>query len=188
MNGVLRTQAGYAGGTKKNPSYYNLGDHTETIRIDYDPAKVSYSQLLEIFWAGHNPGVRPLSKQYKSVIFYNNDEQKNLALQTRSGLEKKTGRKVYTEIVPAGAFYRAEGYHQKHYLRNSRELMVIFKEIYPADGDLVSSTAAARVNGYLGGFGNILILEKELSRTGMPAETVKRILAALSGQHRHVVY
>jgi peptide-methionine (S)-S-oxide reductase len=66
--------------------------------------------------------------------------------------------------------------------------MAIFKEIYPVDGDLVASTAAARVNGYLGGFGNILILEKELSGTGLPAETIKKILTALSRQHRHVVY
>jgi methionine-S-sulfoxide reductase len=180
MNGVLRTQVGYAGGTKKNPAYHSLGDHTETIRIDYDPKKVSYTQLLDIFWANHDPAAQPWSKQYKSVIFYHNDEQKRLASETRTRLEEKIKRKVYTEIIPASEFYLAEDYHQKYYLRNAQELMQVFKEIYPADADFVSSTSAARINGYLGGYGKSSELEKELSGAGLHHETVKRILAVLN--------
>lgn len=180
---MLQTQVGYAGGTKINPSYHDLGDHTETIRIYYDPGKVSYEQLLEIFWTNHDPFARSWSKQYKSVIFYHNEEQKKLALETRTRLEEKLKQKIYTEIVPENRFYPAEDYHQKYYLRNSKELMHLFRGIYPADADFVASTAAARINGYLGGYGKSTELEKDLTATELRPETVKKLLALLNGRH-----
>ena len=64
---MIRTRVGYAGGTKKNPAYHNLGDHTETIQIDYDPTKISFEKLLETFWDSHNPAQRSWSRQYMSV-------------------------------------------------------------------------------------------------------------------------
>ncbi len=67
---MVRTRVGYAGGTKRNPTYYNLGDHTETIQIDYDPTYVSYRELLDIFWESHDPAARPWSRQYMAVVFY----------------------------------------------------------------------------------------------------------------------
>jgi peptide-methionine (S)-S-oxide reductase len=174
---VIRTYAGYAGGTKKNPTYYSLGDHTETIRIYYDPKKVTYEQLLDIFWAEHDPTARPWSKQYKSAIFYHSEEQKKLALATAALIEEKTNRKLYTEIVPASDFYPAEDYHQKYYLRNSAELMKIFKEVYRSDDDFVASTAAARMNGHGAGFRMRADMDKILKEAGLTPEFTQRMLS-----------
>jgi peptide-methionine (S)-S-oxide reductase len=176
---------GYTGGTKINPSYHSLGDHTETIRIYYDPKKVSYEELLNIFWADHDPFSRSWSKQYKSVIFYHNEEQKKLAFETRARLEEKMKQKIYTEIVPEDKFYPAEDYHQKYYLRNNKALMRILKDVYPNDADFTASIAAARINGYLGGYGKSLELEKELTQTGLQPETIKKLIAALNIQHHY---
>jgi peptide-methionine (S)-S-oxide reductase len=184
MDGVIRTYVGYAGGTKKNPSYYSLGDHTETIRVYYDPKKVSYEQLLDIFWAEHDPTARPWSKQYKSAIFYHSEEQKRLALATAGAIEEKTKRKVYTEIVPALDFYPAEDYHQKYYLRNSAELMKILKEVYRSDDDFVASTAAARMNGHVAGFRPRTGLDKTLREAGLSPSFTQRILSAAQSSGR----
>jgi len=182
MEGVITTHVGYAGGTKKDPSYYSLGDHTETIQIDFDPAKVSYEQLLEVFWRSHDPAVRSWSRQYTSIILYHNEEQKNLALATKAALEKSLKRTIYTEIVPAGDFYAAEPYHQKYMLRGSKKLMAVLKEVYPLDADLVASTAAARLNGYLSGFGNRDNIGKELGAAGLPTGAITKILNIVNGK------
>jgi peptide-methionine (S)-S-oxide reductase len=91
-------------------------------------------------------------------------------------------QKIYTEIVPEDKFYPAEDYHQKYYLRNNRELMSIFKDIYLNDADFTASAAAARINGYLGGYGKKADLEKDLSETGLQPEAVKKLLAVLNAR------
>ncbi len=161
IKGVVRTRVGYTGGTTENPTYHGLGDHSEAVEMDYDPSVVSYSDLLDVFWKSHNPGSRPCSRQYRSAIFYHNEEQKRLALESRKAVEAGTG-KVYTEIEPAGRFYRAEDYHQKYYLRQRPDLLNELRKTYPRDRDLVDSTAAARVNGYLGGNGSCALAHREL--------------------------
>ena len=92
-----------------NPTYHSLGDHSESIQIDYDPAMVSYKDLLKIFWEGHDPTARSWSTQYKAAIFYHNDEQKKLAEETRDRIETTQKIKVQTEILPFSRFYVAEG-------------------------------------------------------------------------------
>ena len=82
----MRTRVGYAGGEKKNPTYHSLGDHTETIQIDYDPKQISYAKLLEVFWRSHDPLSRSCSRQHKAAVFYHNEEQKRLATETRDRL------------------------------------------------------------------------------------------------------
>jgi peptide-methionine (S)-S-oxide reductase len=182
--GVVRTRVGYAGGTKKDPNYYDLSDHTETIQIDYDPARISYRQLLDIFWATHHPEQRSLSRQYKSIIFYHNDEQKKLALETKAHQEAELGTSIYTEIVPLSDFYLAETYHQKYRLQLIPELMKEFNAIYPNAEDFINSTAAARVNGYINGYGTPETLQKELSSLGLSPAANKMltdIVTALAG-------
>jgi peptide-methionine (S)-S-oxide reductase len=173
---VVRTRVGYAGGTTKNPTYYNLGDHTETIQIDYDPTQVSYEELLDVFWDSHNPAQRPWSRQYMSIVFYHNDEQKRLAMETRDREAAKINSEIFTEIVPASEFYLAEAYHQKYRLRQVPDLMKEFSVIYPDNEDFVDSTAAARVNGYLGGYGTFEALQAELSGLGLSPAGSQRLL------------
>jgi peptide-methionine (S)-S-oxide reductase len=163
---VIRTRVGYAGGAKANPTYHTLGDHSESIQIEYDPNQISYGELLDIFWNAHNPTSRPWSRQYASLVFYHDEAQRKLAVETKAQQEAKRGT-IFTEIVPAGTFYPAEDYHQKYYLRNTYDLMQEFNAIYPDADDFAASTAAARVNGYLGRYGTCEQLQEELDSLGL---------------------
>ena len=172
---MVRTRVGYAGGAKENPTYYSLGDHAETIQIDYDPARISYAELLDLFWAAHSPTSRPWSSQYASIIFYHDAEQKRLAEESREREAARRGAPIYTEIEPFTRFYLAEDYHQKYRLRGDRALMAEFQAIYPDLDGLVASTAAARVNGYLGGNGSLAQLEAEIDELGLSPEAQARL-------------
>jgi len=176
MDGILRTRVGYAGGETLYPTYRNMGDHSESIQIDYDPARISYEKLLEIFWTNHDPTNRAWRRQYMSAIFYHDEEQKRLTLETRAREEKRRNKKIQTEILPFGKFYLAEDYHQKYQLRQHRELMTEFKNMYPRTIDFINSTAAARVNGYVSGHGTPEEVKANLENLGLSAESSKRLL------------
>ena len=180
---MIRTRVGYTGGNKENPTYRALGDHAESIEIDYDPAVISYGELLEIFWNSHDPGSRPWSRQYMSAIFYHNEEQKKLAVESMKREEARTHRKIYTEISPSARFYRAEDYHQKYYLRQRPELIKELKVIYPSDDDFLNSTAAARLNGYLAVKGPYAALQAELADL-LPPEESRKLLDIVRGPDR----
>src|SRR5258707_15296282 len=125
--GVVTTAVGYEGGFTPNPSYEEVctgaTGHTETVRVVFDPAKVSYLQLLKVFWESHDPtqGMRQgndIGTQYRSAIFYKSDAQRAAAEQSRADFAKKLTEAGYgeisTEIVPASEFYFAEDYHQQY--------------------------------------------------------------------------
>jgi peptide-methionine (S)-S-oxide reductase len=129
LPGVESVISGYAGGQVKNPTYEQVSGgstgHAESVQVTYDPAKISYAKLLEVFW--HN--VDPLDaggqfcdrgNQYRSAIFYANDEQRRDAEASRVALEKESRfkGKIATQIVPVGTFYPAEEYHQDFYKKN----------------------------------------------------------------------
>ena len=182
---MVRTRVGYSGGTKINPTYQDLGNHSETVQIDYDPTKISYQELLDVFWNSHRP-IFPLgSRQYMSVIFYHNEEQKRLALETKSREEARlsTG-KIYTEIIPASDFYLAEAYHQKYYLQSVPALTAEFRAIYPEDEDFIASTAVARANGYIGGNGTLAGLQEELDSLGLSSTASKKLLDMVSAREK----
>ena len=105
--GIIRTRVGYAGGTKVNPSYYSLGDHTETVDLDYDPSVTNYAELLKLFWNNHDPCTRQ-KRQYMSAIFYHDEEQKTLAEQTMEEQQGQKNKPIATQILPATEFYVAE--------------------------------------------------------------------------------
>jgi peptide-methionine (S)-S-oxide reductase len=170
---------GYSGGKKKDPTYHSLGDHSESIQIDYDPNVISYEKLLEVFWADHNPTQGSWSTQYKAAVFYHNEDQKRLAVETRDRESVKRNKQIMTEILPAGEFYRAEAYHQKHRLRGERDLMKEFSALYPSNDDFVNSTAAARINGYLDGYGTIESLREELDDLGLSSDAIKKLMDGL---------
>jgi methionine-S-sulfoxide reductase len=173
---VIRTRVGYSGGTKKNPTYHDLGDHSETIQIDFDPSLVSYEHLLDVFWKAHDATSRSWSRQYRAALFFHNEEQKRLALESRDREAARINGKIRTEILPAFEFYLAEDYHQKYYLRQDFVLGNEFRMMFPSEKDLVNSTAAARVNGYIGGYGNRATLKEELDQLGLSEAGRKRLL------------
>jgi peptide-methionine (S)-S-oxide reductase len=175
---------GYAGGTKANPTYRSLGDHTETIQIDYDPAQISYGELLDLFWSSHAPTSRPWSPQYASIIFYHDEDQKRLAEETREREAAKYGEQVFTAIEPFSVFYLAEDYHQKYRLQGVPELAAELLAIYPDADDFVNSTAAARLNGYIGGNGTLAILQTEIDDLGLSAGGREHLLKIVSAFER----
>jgi peptide-methionine (S)-S-oxide reductase len=129
IDGVISTTAGYTGGKKKNPTYEEVSSgstgHAESIRVIYDPAKVSYQKLLEVFWHNIDPLARnrqfcDIGNQYRSAIFYHNEEQHRLAEASKAELEASSRFKkpIVTQIVPAGEFWPAEEYHQDYYKKN----------------------------------------------------------------------
>jgi peptide-methionine (S)-S-oxide reductase len=164
---VVRTRVGYAGGATPHPTYRDIGDHSETVQIDYDPAKISYRELLEAFWTGHDPVHQSWSRQYASRIFVHSDDQKRLAEETMARVAKDRRSTVYTEIIPYRGFTLAENYHQKHALRQFPAVLEELQRAYPLPADFVASTAVARVNGYLGGDGSCQALLQELDSLGL---------------------
>jgi peptide-methionine (S)-S-oxide reductase len=127
--GVISTTSGYIGGKTPNPSYKQVSaggtGYTEAVEIVYDPARVSYEKLLEVFWVNHDP-LTPNRQfcdggnQYRAGIFYHNDEQKKAAETSKAKViaSGRFKRPVVTEIVAAGQFYKAEDYHQDYYKKN----------------------------------------------------------------------
>ena len=161
-----------------------MGDHTETIQIDYDPNQITYNELLDVFWKSHNPTSRAISRQYMSIIFYHDEEQKRLALETRDREAAKQNARLYTEIVPYIEFYLAEDYHQKYRLQHEPELMGEFRRMFPHMADFVDSTAAARVNGYLAGYGTPQELEEEIDTLGFSEAGVRKLREIAAARER----
>ncbi|MBN1658632.1 MAG: peptide-methionine (S)-S-oxide reductase [Anaerolineae bacterium] len=177
---MIRMRVGYAGGDKDNPTYRSLGNHAETIEIEYDPQQITYEDLLEVFWRSHEPATRSYSRQYASIIFYHDEEQKRLAEETMAREAERRGRSLYTEIVPYERFWPAEEYHQKYYLHGVDELLAEYQAIYPDAADFVRSTAVARVNGYVGGHGDLAQLEAEIDDLGLSAAGQERLREIIS--------
>lgn len=178
----MRTRVGYAGGQSQNPTYHQLGNHTETVEIVFDSDLISYEELLDEFWRDHNPTTPAFSKQYKSVIFYHSEAQREAAEQGKARREAQSGKTVYTEILPAPEFWPAEDYHQKYMLRRFGPIASEYYTIYPDAAEFRDSTAVARVNGYLGGYGNSEDLDNELPSLGLSPEAQQMLRDALRGR------
>ena len=129
LQGVISTTSGYMGGKTRNPTYEQVTTgttgHTEVVQVAYDPEKVSYATLLEVFWRNIDPTQRDgqfcdHGSQYRTAIFYHNEEQRKLALASKAQIEKTKPFKgdIVTEITTAPEFYRAEEYHQDFYKKN----------------------------------------------------------------------
>jgi peptide-methionine (S)-S-oxide reductase len=125
VRGVTATRVGYTGGTTTNPTYKQVctdrTGHAEAVEVSYDPARVSYDDLLRVFWETHDPTQRnrqgpDIGTQYRSAIFYHDPEQEAAARASKERLERSGAykRPIVTEIVPAQTFYQAEDYHQQY--------------------------------------------------------------------------
>ena len=167
---MIRTRVGYSGGTTKDPTYENIGNHAETIQIDYDPDIISYSELLDVFWDSHSPEYGGSYGQYRSLVLYHDQAQRRLAEDSKGSREKAAGAVFTTTIAPLEGFTLAELYHQKFYLQGDKRMMSEFLNSYPDPEAIVNSTAAARLNGYLGGNGSEQALKAEINGYGLSDE------------------
>ena len=126
-DGVISTTSGYSGGKTVKPTYEQVSSgssgHIEVVKVEYDPAKVSYEKLLEVYW----PNIDPFDadgqfcdkgSQYRSAVFFSNEKEKALAEASKQQVAAKLGQAVVTEILPAAEFYPAEDYHQDYYMKN----------------------------------------------------------------------
>jgi len=129
LEGVLATTSGYTGGRTVNPTYEEVSSgttgHAEALQVTYDPSKVSYEKLLDVFWHNIDPEARDrqfcdVGEQYRSAIFFHDEEQKQKALASKKEIEASGRLKhsIATQIVPASTFYPAEEYHQDYYRKN----------------------------------------------------------------------
>ena len=129
LEGVISTTAGYAGGSLENPTYEEVCSgstgHTEAVEVLFDPARIGYAELLEVFWRNIDPTAvnrqfADMGSQYRTAVFFHGEEQRRLAEASRKALQE-SGRfaaPIATEISPAGPFFRAEDYHQDYYRKN----------------------------------------------------------------------
>ncbi|GAB3825091.1 peptide-methionine (S)-S-oxide reductase MsrA [Pontibacter rugosus] len=167
INGVVRTKVGYTGGTTDAPTYWTLADHIETVQLDYDPKKLSFQTLLHLFFTNHKAARAPWKRQYASAIFYHDQKQKDLAMAAKAAFQTQAGQQIYTEINPLKTFYVAEDRHQKYKLQRQPQIWEEFQEMYPRMDALLHSTAAAKVNAYLYGYGSSEELESSISSFGL---------------------
>ena len=135
LPGVIEAVSGYTGGRTEDPTYREVctdtTGHAEAVQMTFDPAKISYQQLLDVFWKIHNPTLEnrqgpDIGSQYRSAIFTHSPEQETQAKASRDAQQKALQRQIATQIEPAGTFYPAEDYHQRYYARHgvSRQVPV----------------------------------------------------------------
>jgi peptide-methionine (S)-S-oxide reductase len=129
LDGVTKTEVGYEGGTLENPTYEDVCSHTtghaEVVQVTYDPERISYEQLLEVFWAKHDPTQLnrqgwDIGDQYRSVILFEDDEQREIALRSKAEEQTRHAKPVVTQVEPASTFYVAEDYHQQYLEKRGR--------------------------------------------------------------------
>ena len=150
MEGIIRTRVGYAGGTKADPTYHSLGDHTEVVQIEYDPTVVSYAELLQETFTSHNPRRQTGKRQYHNVVLTDSEAQTDAVweyLET-SPFDPDS---VETRIEELSQFYPAENYHQKYNLRSKRWAKKAFDEADYDPEQLRNSPAGAKLNAHVSG-------------------------------------
>jgi methionine-S-sulfoxide reductase len=114
LPGILKTRVGYSGGTEDHASYENIGGHAETLELEFDPKKISFTEILEQFFMEHDPKF-PEVPRYRSIIFYLDANQRKAAEETKEATSKKLRYPLYTEIKKFEKFFPAEKYHQKYF-------------------------------------------------------------------------
>lgn len=125
LNGVENVEPGYAGGSSKDPSYQDIGDHAEVIKLEFDPNQIKYKDLLTVFFASHDPTTldrqgADVGHQYRSVILYTTNSQRDQAEEFIESINKSSefGQEIVTAVEPLGEYYPAEDYHQNYFARN----------------------------------------------------------------------
>jgi peptide-methionine (S)-S-oxide reductase len=150
IEGVVRTRVGYAGGTASDPTYHDLGDHTESVQVEYVPDEVSFTDLLEVAFRSHTPTRQSRKTQYQNIVFIDSPAQQD-ALDSYLDEAGHDRTAIETRIEPLEAFVCAEPYHQKHKVRSSPALLEPIEEAGYDDTTLRESPAVAKLNAYAAG-------------------------------------
>jgi peptide-methionine (S)-S-oxide reductase len=146
------------------------------LQIDFDPNVISFEELAELFWSNHNPLQPGVSRQYMSAIWYHDAAQREIINNARDAVASKLGGTIQTPVLPLDVFYLAEGYHQKYRLQQSASLMKHFARMYSDVSRFVDSTVATRLNGFLYGYGNRELFERESDGYGISIEELDQVI------------
>ena len=155
-----------------------MGDHTESLQVDFAPSDISFGQIAQLFWKSHNPCGRQFSRQYMSAIWYHDSDQQQTLLKQRDELQKSNGA-LTTPVEQFKTFYVAEDYHQKYRLQSYSEAMQKFETWYPDFADFNNSTSAARLNGLIRsgiGVAQNSILRIEADQYGFDQDELNRLI------------
>ena len=144
--------------------------------VEFDPTIISFAELLDVFWQSHDPTHQSFGRQYRNVLFYASEDQKQAAYDSLEAVKKRTRGAVVTAIEPAGPFTTAEDYHQKYLLRKAGNIYHDLRTAYPDEKAFRESTAAARLNGYLGCNGSAEALNQELESLGLSPASRQRLV------------
>lgn len=176
LPGVIRTRVGYAGGTSRMPAYRQMGDHTETVQIDFDPQIITIEVILAVFWNNHNPiNINDYKgRQYRSLLLYGDQKQLESIQHVLEKREEQGKGKPETEITPYSEFHPAEDKHQKYVLKRYPDAIEKLSSLYPSPDKLNNSTLAARLNGLAKGYTNLEQIKNEIHQ--WPISPVKRTL------------
>ncbi|MBP1999067.1 peptide-methionine (S)-S-oxide reductase [Paenibacillus shirakamiensis] len=176
LPGVVRTRTGYAGGTTPLPTYRNMGDHSESLEIDYDPEIISLKSLIHLFWNSHQPlNINDYKgRQYQSLLFYRDDYQQEVSSHVIHERLQQGHDEPATEVLPYEGFELAEERHQKYYLKRFPDALATMLELYPSLDRLTDSTLAARLNGLAKGFTNRERIIAEIEQWPLPLEERER--------------
>jgi len=163
-----------------DPTYMQIGDHTETLQMDYDPSIISYEELVDIFWSSHD-STYPNCSQYGSICFYHDDEQKEIAERTRDEEQKKHRRKLQTRVEACPRFWLAEDYHQKYTLQQYDDIMAILK--FKDNKEMTDSPLATKLNGYLCGHGQLSDALTELAQYNVDDVITKQVASIIRNHY-----
>lgn len=152
-----------------------MGDHTESIQIDFDPAVLPYERLLDLFWSLHSPCSRSYGTQYRNALFTHGEAQEKAALASKAARAEAMGGRIHTAVEPMPEFWPAEDYHQKYYLRGEQALAAEAIALHPDARAFMNSTAAMRLNAWIAGEGSRAQIERDLPRLGLSESTVESL-------------
>lgn len=173
---------GYTGGTTLNPTYRHIGDHSETLQIDFSPEIISYEEILREFWGNHNAikDRHYKGRQYLSTLLYHDENQRETAERVKREWERHQNGVIQTEIQAYSKYYLAEDYQQKYYLKRFEKATAAIQSLFPNHKAFVNSTIAARLNGFVKGFGKMNNLKEEIENWDLYKEEKQVLLKNLA--------
>lgn len=176
----MRTRTGYAGGRSTNPNYQDVGFHSEVIEVDYDPSLITYEALVSHFFESHNATSKPYYQRIKSLVFYRDEAEKEIAqkiIEQQKQIAVQKGLLVYTELKPYEVLYLAEPEHQLKALKAEVSLHSELLEMFGNESNLQNSILGSKLNGFLYGFGSHSEIESILSQSGLSEASKSRVWA-----------
>lgn len=174
---MLATRVGFAGGRQPDPTYHDVGDHVEAVEVTFDPRRISYEELLEEYWSSFPTWLPPGPGRVRTVVFPRDEAQRATAERSKRDLRRRTGEPVAAGVVPDAVFWPAERLHQKFHLqRRFPELVVELAESPTGVDAFLATTAAARLNAYVSGFGDEADLAEAATELGWDVDELRQRL------------